>query len=131
MLHLEWVERLVADLKQVSICPLVVLFTVSLFVLLLFGFVVPTFAELLAELGMTLPLITRLVISAGDFFKAYWWALLGLPVVLTTTSRISSARSNSSAFLMDSYKLRLPIFGDILRMISLSRLAHNMGMLMR
>ena len=32
---------------------------------------------------------------------------------------------------MDSYKLRLPVFGDILRMISLSRLAHNMGMLMR
>ncbi|MFT4585055.1 MAG: type IV pilus assembly protein PilC [Gammaproteobacteria bacterium] len=131
MLHLEWVERLVSDLKQVSIYPLVVLFTVSLFVLLLFGFVVPTFAELLAELGMTLPLITRLVISAGDFVKTYWWALIGLPAALTAGYRFGRARSQRFAFAMDSSKLQLPVFGDILRMISLSRLSHNMGMLMR
>ena len=131
MLHLEWVDSLVADLKQVSIYPMMVLITVGMFVLLLFGFVVPTFAELLEEVGMRLPLITRLVISAGDFVKAYWWIILGLPIALTIAYRAARKTSYHFAYAADKFKLGLPIFGDLLRMISLSRLAHNMAMLMR
>jgi type IV pilus assembly protein PilC len=131
MMHLEWVDKLIADLKQVSIYPAMVLFTVSLFVLLLFGFVVPTFAELLMEIGLTLPLITRLVISTGDFVKEYWWLIVGTPVALVSAYRIVRKRSARVAFAADRIKLKVPIFGDILRMISLSRLTHNMAMLMR
>jgi len=131
MIHLEWVDRLVADLKQVSIYPAMVLVTVSLFVLLLFGFVVPTFAELLTEIGMTLPLVTRVVISAGDFVKTYWWGFLGLPVAAWASYRTLRLRSARFALAADRFKLDLPVVGDILRMISLSRLTHNMAMLMR
>jgi type II secretory pathway component PulF len=131
MRHLEWVDELVADLKQVSIYPAMVLFAVGMFVLLLFGFVVPTFAELLAQLDLALPLVTRLVMSVGDFVSEYFLLIAGLPAA--TIFGYLTARKSSHPFALaaDKFKFKIPIVGDILRMISLSRLAHNMAMLMR
>ncbi|MEM7469365.1 MAG: type II secretion system F family protein, partial [Pseudomonadota bacterium] len=131
MRHLEWVDDLVADLKQVSIYPAMVLFAVGIFVLLLFGFVVPTFAELLAQLEMKLPLVTRLVMSTGDFVRDYWLALIALPVSLFISYLGARRYSYDFALAADKFKFRIAIVGDILRMIALSRLAHNMSMLMR
>ena len=131
MRHLEWVDELVSDLKQVSIYPAMVLFAVGAFVLLLFGFVVPTFAELLTQLDLELPLVTRLVMSAGDFVSANWMFLLGAPILMV--AGYLSGRKSSERFALNADKLKfhIPIVGDILRMISLSRLTHNMSMLMR
>lgn len=131
MRHLEWVDELVADLKQVSIYPATVLIAVSLFVLLLFGFVVPTFAELLAELDLALPLVTRIVMSAGDFVSAHWFLIVATPAVVVSGYLIARRSSYRFALAADTLKFQIPIVGDILRMISLSRLSHNMAMLMR
>lgn len=131
MRHLEWVDELVADLKQVSIYPAMVLFAVSLFVLLLFGFVVPTFAELLAQLDLTLPLVTRIVMSAGDFVSHHFLLIGGFPALIFFSYISARKYSYRFALACDMAKFRIPIVGDILRMISLSKLSHNMAMLMR
>ncbi len=131
MRHLEWVDELVADLKQVSIYPAMVLFAVSLFGLLLFGFVVPTFAELLAQLDLTLPLVTRIVMSAGDFVSHHFLLIGGFPALIFFSYISARKYSYRFAFACDMAKFRIPIIGDILRMISLSKLSHNMAMLMR
>ncbi|MEM7541864.1 MAG: type II secretion system F family protein [Pseudomonadota bacterium] len=131
MRHLEWLDALIADLKQVSIYPASVLVTVGLFVLLLFGFVVPTFTGLLEELGMRLPLITRLVMSAGDLVGAYWYLFLGLPVAGWFVLASAYRKSESVALAIDRAKLGIPIFGPLIKMVCLSRFSHNMAMLMR
>lgn len=131
MRHLEWVDELVADLKQVSIYPAMVLFAVSLFVLLLFGFVVPTFAELLAQLDLTLPLVTRIVMSAGDFVSHHFLLIGGFPALIFFSYISARKYSYRFALACDMAKFRIPIVGDILRMIALSKLSHNMAMLMR
>lgn len=131
MRHLEWVDELVADLKQVSIYPAMVLFAVSLFVLLLFGFVVPTFAELLAQLDLTLPLVTRIVMGAGDFVSHHFLMIGGFPALIVISYISARKYSYRFALACDMAKFRIPIVGDILRMIALSKLSHNMAMLMR
>ena len=61
--YLEWMERLVADVKQASTYPVIVVAVLLAFVMLLFGFVVPRFTAILTELGLELPLITKIVIG--------------------------------------------------------------------
>jgi len=131
MLYLEWTDGLIADLKQVSIYPATVLVAVGLFVLVLFSFVVPTFGALLEELDMTLPLVTRLVTSAGDFSSRYWPLLLGLPVAGTFGLKFLARHSPNAAYVIDRTKLRLPLVGELLCMACLSRFTHNMAMLLR
>ena len=129
--YLEWVDGLLAQLKQVSIYPAAVLTAVGLFVLLLFGFVVPTFAAILAELDRGLPLVTRLVLSAGDFVKSFWWLLLGVPIALALAVREGRNRSTAFELWVDQRLLALPVIGDIQRMVGLARFAHTMAMLLR
>lgn len=129
--YLEWFEQLLAQLKQVSIYPAAVLIAVGLFVLLLFGFVVPTFAGILAELDRTLPLITRLVVSVGDFVTASWHLLLGGPLATAIALREAGTRWPEVALRMDRFSLNLPIIGEIQRMVGLARFAHTMAMLLQ
>lgn len=131
MRYLEWTDKVISDVKQVSIYPASVLVAVSLFVLLLFGFVVPTFATLLEELDMALPLVTVVVMSAGDFVAAYWYLIIGVPLITLFALRFAYRHSDNAALAIDRAKLRLPIFGDLLRQVALSRFSHNMSMLIR
>ena len=66
-------HQLIADTRQASIYPAVVVTVVGAFVLLLFSFVVPKFASLLTSAKVPLPLITQIVFGVSDFAKATWW----------------------------------------------------------
>ncbi|HBR96973.1 MAG TPA: hypothetical protein DD979_06305 [Gammaproteobacteria bacterium] len=130
-LHLEWVDKLVSEIKQISIYPAMVLVTVVLFIILLFTFVVPKFAEILVSLDVPLPVITKWVMAAGEFTKAYWWALIGVPIVVAVVLRYAIGVSEELARKADELKLKLPIFGEIAKMVALSKFAHNMGILVK
>src|SRR5690606_18814713 len=61
--YLEWQEQIIADIRQATIYPAIVLSVVCLFVLILFTFVVPKFVSLLTVAKVSLPLITRAVFA--------------------------------------------------------------------
>lgn len=130
-IHLEWLDKLVSEIKQISIYPSVVLVVVVLFILMLFTFVVPKFADILVSLDVPLPVITQWVMTAGEFTKAYWWAIITVPVAVVLGLRYAIGVSEDLAHKVDELKLRLPVFGDIARMIALSKFAHNMGILVK
>ncbi|RMH52292.1 MAG: type II secretion system F family protein [Zetaproteobacteria bacterium] len=129
--YMEWVEQLMAQIKQASIYPIMVLLAVCGFVALLFTFVVPKFAALLLGLGIPLPLPTRAVIATGAFMSRWWWAVL--LVVVAAVAGFRQARRRSAAFAMkvDHVKMTMPVFGELNRMIALSRLSHNLAVLLR
>jgi hypothetical protein len=52
-----------------------ILTVIAITVLLIF--VIPTFAAMFAEVNMTLPLPTRIVIGMSHFLKTYWWVMIG------------------------------------------------------
>jgi len=127
--YLEWLEQVMAGIKQASLYPAIVVIAVGLFIMLLFSFVVPKFAELLEGLDLPLPLMTRLVMETGRFFSATWWIwLLALPTLILAIG-VARRRFSRFAYLFDELKLRLPLLGRINTMIALSRMTHNMGML--
>ena len=129
--YMEWVEQLMAQIKQASIYPMMVLLAVCGFVALLFTFVVPKFATLLIGLGIPLPLPTRAVIATGVFMSAWWWLVALTVTAAVVAFRQARAGTGDFAFKMDHFKVHMPFFGGLNRMLVLARLSHNVGVLLR
>ncbi len=130
-LYLEWLDELLAEVRQATLYPAIVMTVIFGFVLFLFGFIIPKFAELLDKLHVQQPLITQAVFATGDLVKSTWWIWLPLMILAVVGVPIGRRVSPRFAILADTVKLRLPIFGPLNRMLALSRFAHNLSILYR
>jgi type II secretory pathway component PulF len=99
-------------------------------VTLLFTFVLPRFASILAKTGAPLPLPTKIVLEVGGFMQAYWMYLLFGAVTLVVAVRLA-VRTQGGRLAMDRFKLSIPVFGSIIRKVALSRFSHNLETLLR
>jgi len=129
--YLEWVDKLAGQIKQASIYPISVLVAISIFILLLFTFVVPRFASLLTSLDIALPLPTRIVMSIGDFMAVWWWLCLLAPLLVWLAVRLANKYYPPFVLWLDKVKLSLPVFGEINTMLALSRFSHHFATLFR
>lgn len=129
--YLEWVDKMMADVRQASIYPAIVSTVVSGFVIFLFSTIIPKFADLLDKLHVEQPLLTRIVFGVGHVTRDTWFlwapAFLGIVIFLLFGRRMSP----KIGYAMDQMKLKLPILGEINLMLALSRFSHNMSILYR
>lgn len=93
-----------------------VIFSAGIGLLIIFmTFLLPQLTALLGKTGQSLPLATRMLIGASEFFGAYWWVIL-----ITTAAAILAFRHFTSKgdgrVWWDRTKLHLPIVGPLLRM---------------
>jgi type IV pilus assembly protein PilC len=128
-LHLEWQDRIIADVRQALVYPLFVLGCAVAFVFLVFTFLVPRFAKLLTELNVPLPLLTQIVTQTSDFFVHHAAALAAALVGGTTFFWAGIRFSPGVRYWMDRLRLALPVFGPLCRMIGLARFAQNLAVM--
>lgn len=129
--HLEWVERILGDVKQASIYPTMILLAVCGLIGIMFTLVVPTFSELFVEMELELPPLTKAVVGLGDFSQKYWWAVLAAALGTYTLARNIHKIDKSVAYQIDKAKLSLPIFGPILTMLAQSQFVHNLALMLK
>jgi type II secretory pathway component PulF len=120
---LEWKADLRRDVTQASVYPLMVLGAVSGLVILLSTVVFPQFATVLKQARGPLPLPTQILFGLSDLFRSFWWVLLA-GFVVSLTSLWLYVRTAKGRFWFDGFKLRVPIFGPLIRKIALSRFCH-------
>jgi type IV pilus assembly protein PilC len=128
--YLEWVERMVGDIRQATIYPTIIVTGLILFMILLFTFVIPRFAKVLVSLNVELPLPTIIIMNMSDIMVAGIWVWAPLVVIIPVAIWLGK-QSDRMAYLIDEYKLKLPVFGEIIQMLALSRFAQNFGVLFR
>jgi len=129
--YLEWMDQIIADVRQASLYPAIVSVVILAFVLFLFSFIIPKFAALLTGLHIPLPLLTQIIFGVGDFMRATWWLWLSLLLLLVIGMPLGQKHSRPFALAIDKLKLRMPIFGDLNTMLALSRFTHNFAILYR
>lgn len=88
-------------------------------------FVIPSFKDLYAGSGQGLPALTELVITASDFFVAWWYAIFG--VVAGGIYAFSYSLTHSPAFRakVDAWILKVPVFGPLIEKATVSRWART------
>jgi type II secretory pathway component PulF len=114
--------------KETTRYPKIVIFSVIIAFFVLLAFVIPRFAQVFAQFNTPLPLPTRIMIGANNFFQNYWYlvlaALVAIPILLTRYIRTENGR-----LFWDRLKIRVPGFGRLFLIAALSRFAHTFVML--
>src|SRR6266513_2435078 len=93
-------------------------------------FIVPKFEMIFHDLlgDKPLPPVTRFVIGASDFLKNHGLIVLGVIVVAVTLYKFIG-RTRRGRLVIDSFKLRMPLFGNLNRKTAISRFARTLGTL--
>ena len=126
---LKWEDELASHAKKLMIYPAFVATVVLAATFFLMIYMVPQLKLFVRNMGQVLPPQTRLLFFISDFLVNYWYAVILLPLVLIAAG-IFAVRTDPAAQLrFDAIKLRLPVFGPILKKIILSRFANTFAML--
>jgi type IV pilus assembly protein PilC len=115
--------------RAAFVYPMVVAVVCSLVVIALLIFVVPTFAQLYKRLHVDLPDPTRALLTVSVLLRRGWWALLGGGVAMFLGSHHVVEQPSVRAH-WDRLKSRIPIFGPLGRLVSVSQFVRTLGMLM-
>jgi type IV pilus assembly protein PilC len=93
-------------------------------------FIVPKFETIFHEMlgDKPLPPVTQFVIAASGAVKDHGLVLLGLVVAIVTAYKFIG-RTRRGRLLIDRFKLRMPLFGNLNRKSAISRFARTLGTL--
>ncbi len=132
--YMEKANKLKNKIVSAMVYPIIVLFIAVAILVFLMLFIVPKFKEMFAEQGGELPLISRIVFGASENMLArsfilpnvVWIFLVlgGLSVLIKIWGNTSGGRA-----MIDAFKLRIPVFGDLTRKSAISRFSRTLGTL--
>lgn len=122
--HLKWVESLNTKIKKATRYPLIMVVVMLGLFLFMMILVVPQVVSFLVASGQALPVITVALINTSNFVRSFWWAIIGVPIASYFLLKFVARVSEDVAFRLDLYALRVPVLGELMRKLSLSRFAH-------
>ena len=126
---LKWEDELISHTKKLLMYPAfvgVIVLAVSCFLMI---YLVPMLKSLIKNLGQALPAQTKVLFYVSDMLVEYWYVALLLPPALFVFVKILLEVNPLARVRFDSIKLKVPLIGDILRKIILSRFANTFAIL--
>ncbi|MEQ1767357.1 MAG: type II secretion system F family protein [Methylotenera sp.] len=126
---IRWQDELMSQAKKLLAYPAFVAVVVFGAVAFLMSYLVPQMASFLRNMGQELPLNTKILIALSNGFVDYWWAFIGLPI-LVVFILASVIKSNPIArYRFDMIKLQFPYTGPILHKIIMARFARYFALM--
>jgi general secretion pathway protein F len=125
---MERAKELRETVKSALVYPTILIMVAVISVVVLLIFVVPQFTQMFEESGKALPLATQIVVAAGEFFKTWWWALIGGGLALYALFQRQMA-DPESRYSWDERFLALPLIGDLVAKIEMARFSRTLGTL--
>lgn len=110
--------------------PGIMLSVSTLVVIMLMTFVVPRITEILIEQNVPLPLPTLILITISSFMETYWQVLIKGPLIAMFFFQ-GALQQDKFKMKWDLFKLKAPLFGDLLRKTSVARFAITFAVLLR
>jgi type II secretory pathway component PulF len=98
-------------------------------VLFLLAFVLPRLTKLFAGFGGKLPLPTRMLLAISHACQQWWFWAAGAALIVVALA-LFRGQGSKGQLLVDRLSLRLPLIGELVRQIELSRFARSFGLLL-
>ena len=127
--YIEKAMKLKKKVKGALTYPIVVSSIAVLVIAIIMIFVVPTFSKMFATLGGTLPLPTLLIIKFSNFLAGIGGLLTLLTIVGLIVAFGQIRKTKGGRLATDKIFLRLPIFGILLRKVSVAKFTRTLGTL--
>lgn len=119
---------LIAKVKSAVTYPVVVVCALVGVLILMLIFVVPQLKSIFSEMGVALPLPTRILLGTSSFLVNYWYIVIVLIVGIYFAIRYW-AKTPKGGLAIDKFKIRVPIFGKLVQKIYMARFTRTTGTL--
>lgn len=106
--HLQRMEDLAAAIKRALIYPAFAITTTTAALLFWLAYVLPKVMGAMKDMGVKLPLMTRILLHVGNYAEAYWYFVPLLPAVVFLLLLVLR-KQGFTRYYSDMLKLRLPI----------------------
>lgn len=128
-LYREKADKLIRKVKGALVYPVVVMIVAIGVTFAMLRFIVPVFAKMFAGLGAELPGPTQFVLGISNFLRANTVVIiLGLAGMVVAYKLF--VRRPAGRLLVDKFKLRMPLLGDLIRKSSISRFTRTLATLL-
>ncbi len=127
--NLKWQDEMASQTKKLITYPAFVGSVVVGVVIFLMTYLVPELLSFVKTMGQEIPGHTKALIFVSDIFVNYWYIIIFAPIVLVLSIFIGTKTSDSFALAVDTWKLRIPVVGPIMKKIILARLAAFFAMM--
>ena len=94
----------------------------------MFIWIIPKFSEVYAQLGANLPAATRTLVGMSQWMSANFGGII-LFSSLTFLGFWLVSKTKKGGFIMDSIKLKIPIFGSLINQAILNKFCKTFGIL--
>ncbi len=130
--YLEATEELKRRIKSAMTYPVVAFSMILLIATGLIVFVVPQFEEIFASFGADLPMPTQMLINLSNFLRQWYSVavIIGAIIALVAAVRLYGS-TPGGRYNLDALKLRMPVFGDLMRKVAISRVTRTLSTLTR
>jgi type II secretory pathway component PulF len=106
--HLQKMEDLASAIKRSLIYPAFAIVTTLGALVFWLAYVLPKIMTAMKEMGVKLPLITRMLLHISDFTKIYWYFIPLQPVAIFLAAQILKQK-DITRYYVDIIKMKLPI----------------------
>lgn len=118
--------RLTHKVKGAMTYPIFILFFVCSIVGFLFAVVIPKIVKMFDDIKATLPTPTKVLIAISNFVAHYWWAVILIFLMMFFLFQYWK-NTEKGRWVWHSFLLKMPILGDLILMISVSRFTKTLA----
>jgi len=112
--QMEKEHEIKSKIKGAMVYPIVILLAMVCIGILMLILVVPKLSQVFTEMGVELPMTTKLVISFGDFLAKFWYTLPLIIIFLIVLFRLI-LKTKTGKLVFDTIILKIPIFSPIIK----------------
>jgi len=128
----EYIEKLAKLKKKVKgalTYPAIIVAIAVVVMAVILIYVIPVFAGLFRDAGVSLPPLTLFVMAVSDFaIRYFFWIIIAVGLLIYAIRRLR--RTPKGRMATDRILLRLPVFGMLLRKVAVARFARTLGTLL-
>jgi type IV pilus assembly protein PilC len=126
--YIEKAEALKKKVKSAMIYPAIIVSVAILVVIILMIFVIPVFETMFKSAGQSLPLPTLIVLTMSKIIKKYIVVIIPAAILFVFLFR-KFYKTEAGKTLIDRLILKVPVFGMLLKKVSVARFARTLGTL--
>jgi type IV pilus assembly protein PilC len=126
--YIEKAEALKKKVKAAMVYPGAIVTVAFVVVAFLMIFVIPAFATMFEGGGQELPGPTQIVMNVSNFFQNQWYIMIGGLVTFTFVFKKVYATERGNIEI-DRIALKLPVFGMLIRKVSVAKFSRTLGTL--
>ena len=105
-------NRLAGLVKKALIYPIALMVIVVAVVIVMMVMVIPTFSDMYADMGQTLPAITRALVACSNFIVNKWFILIAIIAAIVVGIKIFKSTTMGKYFFAD-VAIKMPVFGQL------------------